>query len=87
MTGPETTGLETMYGPLVMNGPTVTMNWLETTGPAEATPVSDITGNTTDCQMLRIMYNNQNFQIETMRGILEQDGYPEFNDCVFKINS
>lgn len=50
----------------------------------------DITGDSTDCQMTRIMYeivNNQNFQIQVMRGILENDGFSEYNDCKVNINS
>ena len=51
---------------------------------------SDITADTTDCKMTRIMYeivNNQNYQIQSMRAVLENDGYPEFNDCKVNINS
>ncbi|KAL7522540.1 hypothetical protein ACHAWX_007261 [Stephanocyclus meneghinianus] len=50
----------------------------------------DITSDTDDCKMEGLLHeivNNQNFQIQQMRGILERDGFPEFNDCVVNINS
>jgi uncharacterized protein (DUF305 family) len=51
---------------------------------------SDITSDSDDCKMEGLLYeivNNQNFQIQQMRGILEGDGFPEFNDCIVNVNS
>eukprot|EP00804_Cyclotella_cryptica_P013489 CCRYP_020170-RB/>CCRYP_020170-RB protein AED:0.02 eAED:0.02 QI:1234/1/1/1/1/1/2/220/576 len=49
---------------------------------------SDITSDTDDCKMdglLHEIVNNQNYQIQQMRSILEGDGFPEFNDCIVNI--
>lgn len=45
---------------------------------------SNLSDDTDDCAMERIIreiINNQNFQIQLMRGMLENDGFPETNDC------
>jgi len=50
----------------------------------------DFTSDSDDCKMAGLLHeivNNQNFQIQQMRGILEGDGFPEFNDCIVNINS
>lgn len=50
---------------------------------------SKLTDDTDDCRMetiVREIINNQNYQIQLMKGILERDGFPETNDCTVLVS-
>merc|ERR1712037_1045588 len=55
------------------------------TGRVDCDDLTDEDGpQANDCALeviIREIINNQNAQIQAMRGILESEGYPEENDC------